>query len=683
MITYRTTVTGGTSTRADAFNEKRHRRRETGVMNSIRRIIVVDNHPLTLTFLKLHLEKEGYEVKTARSGLEALDIIKYFTPDVMFIDLIMPNINGIKLCKIIRSMPELDHIYIIILSAIAAEKRNGLLDVFTFGADTCIAKGPFQKMKQHIKTALDRALSGTDMGANESIIGLDDTCPRVITSELLSGNHHYEVILNGMTEGIMEVTAEGRIVYANPAAVSLAGTSEESLLATHFHALFRKQDQATVQSVIMNHTLPHQTTVNNGSFIINDRQVECKFLPLEEDGYTQIVILDDVTEQKQREAQIRHAQKMEAIGTLAGGIAHDFNNLLMGIQGNISLMLINAPDGHPDKRRLGKMEDLIDRGSKLTAQLLGYAQEGKYEIKPINLNDLVNKTADTIARTRKDITVRRFLTDPLFTVKADRGQIEQTLLNIMINASEAMPDGGTLHITTKNITATDRERPKGFLMTENYVMIDISDTGIGIDDAIIEKIFDPFFTTKGMGRATGLGLASAMGIIKGHHGNISVDSEKGKGTSFKIYLPETPALHSPQQHRKTGSSDKVLKKPTILLVDDEMHVLDVGRDMLTALGYHVLTASNGSEAVETYMNHGNMIDLVLLDMVMPAMGGREAFIRLKEIKESVKVLLVSGHSIDGEATEIMEQGCNGFIQKPFNMETLHERIKDILNPTQA
>jgi len=646
-------------------------------------IIVVDNHHLILKFLKTFLDKEGYEVKTAPSGLDALDIIKYFTPDVMFIDLIMPNINGIKLCKIIRTMPELDNTYIIILSAIAAEEQHGHLDFFTFGANACIVKGPFQRMKKHITEALDRARLGIDAGSYEKVLGLEDIHPRVITTELLTDNQHYEVILNGMTEGIMEVTPEGRIVYANPAAITLSNMAEESLLAIHFHELFEKQDHETIHSMIEDQSTIRQEIRSNGTFMINDHQVECTLLPLEEEGYKQIVILDDVTEQKRREAQLRYAHKMEAIGTLAGGIAHDFNNLLMGIQGNISLMMMSAPDGHTDQKRLDKIEGLIDRGSKLTAQLLGYAQEGKYEIRPINLNDLINKTADTIARARKDITVHCDLDDSLYTIEADRGQIEQVLLNILINASEAMPGGGDLIIKTMNITQDSRETCHDLLIPGNYAMVSITDTGIGIDEAIIDKIFDPFFTTKGMGQATGLGLASAFGIIKGHHGNLDVESEKGRGTSFKIYLPEKSSTHPPKQHTEALSSENFDTVPTILLVDDEEHVLDISQEMLKAMGYNVLTATNGNDAIETYMKHQDTIDLVLLDMVMPAMGGSETFNRLKKINETVKVLLSSGYSIEGEATEIMERGCNGFIQKPFRMETLQDMIRQILDRSQT
>lgn len=649
----------------------------------MKKIIVVDNHPLILTFLKTFLEKEGYEVKTARSGLDALDIIKYFVPDVMFIDLIMPNINGIKLCRIIRTMPELRDTYLIILSAIAAEDRQGHLDFLKFGANACIAKGPFQSMKEHIKEALDRARLGVETGSYEKILGIDDVHARVITSELLTGNQHYEVILNGMTEGIMEVTPEGRIVYANPAAVALVSMSEECILASDFHELFKEQDRETIQSLIENRNITHKEIRNNETFMINDRQVECKLLPIEDEGYKKIVILDDVTEQKRREAQLRHAQKMEAIGTLAGGIAHDFNNLLMGIQGNISLMILRSPDSHPDQKRLDKIEELIDRGSKLTTQLLGYAQEGKYETRPINLNDLINKTADTIARARKDITVHRDLTESLYTVEADRGQIEQVLLNILINASEAMPGGGNLIIETKNITQDDISTHHDVPIPGNYAMVSITDTGIGIDETIIEKIFDPFFTTKGMGQATGLGLASALGIIKRHHGHLDVKSEKGRETSFRIYLPEMSSAHHPRQHNGALSSLTTDAVPTMLLVDDEEHILDIGQEMLKAMGYNVLTASNGNDAVDIYMENQDTIALVLLDMVMPAMGGSEAFNRLKEINDKVKVILLSGYSIEGKATEIMERGCNGFIQKPFKMETLQEMIRKILNRSCA
>jgi nitrogen-specific signal transduction histidine kinase/CheY-like chemotaxis protein len=388
--------------------------------------------------------------------------------------------------------------------------------------------------------------------------------------------------------------------------------------------------------------------------------------------------MNDVTEQKIREIQIRHAQKMEAIGTLSGGIAHEFNNLLMGIQGNTSLMLLitNSADAHYN--RLKNIENLVQNGSKLTSQLLGYAREGRYQIRPVNLNKLVENTSYIFARTKKEITVKQELSTNLHMIDADQGQIEQTLLNFYINAADAMPGGGTLTSETMNVTHEDMSDRPYTPKSGNYVMLVITDTGIGMDEKTRERIFDPFFTTKETGHGTGLGLASAYGIIKGHRGYIDVKSEEGKGTSFIVYLPASKAVVRDQKAVVKGEQ-LLTKGETILLVDDEQLIREVSREMLEVSGYNVLLAGSGQEAIDIYKDHQDPINLVILDLIMPEMGGGEVYDRLKEINPAVKVLLSSGYSINGEATEIIERGCDGFIQKPFRILDLSQKINKILD----
>ncbi len=384
-------------------------------------------------------------------------------------------------------------------------------------------------------------------------------------------------------------------------------------------------------------------------------------------------LVRDISHQKRLEARLQQARKMEAIGTLAGGIAHDFNNLLMAIQGNVSLMLFDTD--YPHRKRLKSIEKQVRSGSGLTRQLLGYARKGKYEIKLINPDKVVEEISETFGRTRKEITIHRDLAKDLFPIEADQGQIEQVLLNLFINAGDAMPGGGNLTIRTMNVT---HQEMKGRLYDPKpgkYVLLTITDTGAGMDKETMERIFDPFFTTKQMGRGTGLGLASVYGIIKGHGGYIDVDSEKGQGTTFSIYLPA-----SKEKVEKTvETAEEIIEgSGTILFVDDEERVLDVGADVLKELGYTVLEAKSGREATETYKEHRDKIDMVILDMVMPDMGGGETYDRMKEINPNVKVLLSSGYSIDGQASEILKRGCDGFIQKPFGMKELSGRIKEIL-----
>ena len=389
------------------------------------------------------------------------------------------------------------------------------------------------------------------------------------------------------------------------------------------------------------------------------------------------VSLTDISERKRLESQFFNAQKMEAIGTLAGGIAHDFNNLLMAIEGLASLILQDTGADHPHYATLTKIEKQVKNGAKLTAQLLGYARRERTESTLIDINQVVRETAEAFGRTRKQIAINLDLDDALRPVDANPGQIEQVLLNLCVNAADAMSNGGRLSFKSTNATREVMQDHAYMPKRGEYVQLDVQDTGIGMDEATRERIFEPFFTTKEMGRGTGLGLASVFGIVKSMGGFIEVDSKIERGTTFRIYLPASgriltadpqPACEQPV----IGSSR------TVLLVDDEEVVLDVGVQMLQHFGYAVLPAANGHEALQLYTENKEKIDLVILDMVMPDMGGRVVYDRLKQCNSEVKVLLSSGYSISGEASEIMKCGCNGFIQKPFNIKELTAQIDHIL-----
>ena len=389
-----------------------------------------------------------------------------------------------------------------------------------------------------------------------------------------------------------------------------------------------------------------------------------------------LTIFHDITEQKRLEAQLQQAQKIEAIGTLAGGIAHDFNNLLMGIQGRTSLMLNDINLSHPHLEHLKGVEDYIKSATDLTRQLLGFAMGGKYEVKPADLNELVTRSSELFGRTKKEISIHKKIQEGLRTVEVDQGQIEQVLLNLYVNAWQSMPGGGELYLETENVLLGDRFVKPYELEPGKYVKISITDTGVGMDKATLERVFEPFFTTKEMGRGTGLGLASAYGIIKNHGGIIIVSSEKGKGATFNIYLPASER----EVFKEKELSEDILKgAETILLVDDEKMILDVGKELLKKLGYKVLVAKGGKAAVELYEANNEEIDMVILDMIMPHMGGGDTYDLMKTINPNIKILLSSGYSIDGQATEIMKRGCNGFIQKPFDMKGLSQKIREIFD----
>jgi signal transduction histidine kinase len=383
-------------------------------------------------------------------------------------------------------------------------------------------------------------------------------------------------------------------------------------------------------------------------------------------------------ERKRLQAQLIQAQKMEAIGTLAGGIAHNFNNTLMGIQGRASLMMFDKDPSDPDYEHLSGIEECVKNAMELNKDLLGFARGGKYEVKPTHLNSLIRHENEMFGRTKKEIRIHGKYEEELWAVEVDQIQIKQALLNLYVNAWQAMPGGGDLYIQTKNVSLGEEDTKPFEIDPGRYVKVSVTDTGVGMDAAIRKKIFDPFFSTKRQGEGSGLGLASLYGIIKNHGGFVNVYSEKGEGTTFNLYLPASKKevwKEAPQ----SGIHEIQHGEETVLLVDDENMVLEVGQAMLEKLGYRALTAGSGKEALDLYEQKKDEIDLVILDMIMPGMGGGETYDRLKAIGGDAGVLLSSGYSINGQAQEILDRGCNGFIQKPFAIEALSRKLREVLD----
>jgi len=394
-----------------------------------------------------------------------------------------------------------------------------------------------------------------------------------------------------------------------------------------------------------------------------------------EDGPATLNFLRDITIQRQLEKQLQLSQKMEALGTLAGGVAHDFNNLLMGIQGRNSLMLFDIDSSHPFYEHLKETEGYVMSAEKLTKQLLRFARGGKYEVKPTDLIKIIDRSTQMLARTRKEITIHKKNQSGVCTVEVDQDQIDQVLLNIFLNALQAMSGIGQLYIHTQEVILEDNFANANGLKAGKYVEIEITDTGIGMDEETAKRVFDPFFTTREQESGTGLGLASAYGIIKNHDGVITVESSKGKGATFRIYLP----ISDKPIPSELPAVQPILKgSETILLIDDEQIVIDVGAQMLRRLGYKVLTAHGGKEGIEIYRSNKDQIAVVILNLVMPEMSGGEVYGILKGIDPEVKVLLSSGYSQKGQASEILKRGCNGFIQKPFVTNELSIKIREIL-----
>ncbi len=326
--------------------------------------------------------------------------------------------------------------------------------------------------------------------------------------------------------------------------------------------------------------------------------------------------------------RLLQAQKMEAVGTLAGGIAHDFNNLLTGIRGYVSLMLHDVDTDYSHFDKLTRIEEMIKSAADLTSQLLGFARGGKYVLKTIDLNELLQKSSAMFCRAKHDVNTHLNTSKKPQRVEADRTQMEQVLLNLYMHAWQAMPGGGEMTISCKEMKFDETTAQRHNLTPGRYAVMSVSDKGVGMDEATMRRIFEPFFTTKELGRGTGLGLASAYGIIRNHCGTIEVESRKWVGSTFTIYLPLSSATELPKAEENgellTGSG-------TILLVDDQPVLLNIGAELLELLGYRVLTAQSGAKAIECYLKERGAIDAVMLDMIMPGLNGHDTYLQLKAI----------------------------------------------------
>jgi signal transduction histidine kinase len=472
---------------------------------------------------------------------------------------------------------------------------------------------------------------------------------------------------------VLRVSSEGTLLYANPASLPLL---------SHWGTVVgRPVPPAMGELVSAVHT--------SGEFWIttvefDDRLLSLLITPVSAADYVNIYGRD-IGERRRLEQHLRQMQKMEAIGTLAGGVAHDFNNLLTGILGYANELKLGSDPGDEVHEAATVIENAATRAAELTRQLLGFARKGKMEEVPVDVHRLIQEVVSMLGHTllsrngRRIRISQRLMAQPSY-VLGDQTQLQQVLLNLGVNARDAMPEGGELVIETC-AAELDEEYCRDHVGASpgRYLMISVTDTGSGIPKEIVDRIFEPYFTTKREGEGTGMGLAMVYGIVKNHGGSVRVYSEAGRGTTFKVYLPVAAAPEPVV--REARHETPIRGEGRILVVEDEDVIQAMATRMLESLGYDVVAASDGQEAVEYYEQHGGETDLVIIDMIMPRMNGRDCFRRLREMNPLVRAILSTGYGLDSAVRELLGDGMIGYVQKPYVIGQLSEAVAKALGGT--
>lgn len=500
----------------------------------------------------------------------------------------------------------------------------------------------------------------------------------------------YRRIVDSIQEGYFETNMEGRMTFCNQALISISGYSREDLIGATLQQLvpprtaramrgfFVKilksgQDAGATQFEVFDkagHTLIIELT----AALITDRQGK----PLGFRGMLRDVSKQVKAAEKERRLQSRllQAQKMEALGTLAGGLAHGFNNVLMAIQGNLSLIAMHLESDHPMQRHLRRINRATEKGSRLAREILSFAKVGKFVVMDTNLNRILKSTSRMFLRSNPRLRVIEIYQENLWATRVDRVQIGQVLLGLYMQAAEAMPTGGDLYLQSENIHLDESYTLPFGNRPGRYVKISVTDSGIGLSQEARQRIFEPFFSPYRPLRYEALGLASAYGIIKSHGGLINVYSEKAHGTTFNLYLPAT---------RKEPAEDEAARQigkgsETILLVDDDSTASQAARDILESRGYRVMMAGSGIEGLDIFDKFRQKIHLVIVDVILQDMNCDEVYEGLKQIDPNVLVLLTSGYNVNKRIASLLEQGCVGFVQKPFQTQTLSSKVRAALAP---
>ncbi len=622
------------------------------------KILYVDDDELTRLVMRNIFQGAGYELREAATGTEALRLAGE-RPDLVILDVNLPDINGFEVCRRIKAHPATHAIPVLHLSAkyvTSRDKAQGLEG----GADGYLIKPVEpQELLAQVKAML-RVHQAEEQA-------------RTVARQ-------WQATFDAISDGVCLLDCGGKVLRCNRAMEPLTGRTQTQILGTLWFNLFPDESELH-QGVTFREVLETQHRETR-EVALGDRWLQVTTDPMFDDAGALIgavLILADVSERRRLEDQLRQGQKMQAVGQLAGGIAHDFNNLLTVIQGNVALLLREAAAGSPGLEFLRAIEKASGRAAELVRQLLAYSRRTILWLKPINLHQAIEEMVTILRRTIDPrITVAVQSAPDLWPVQADPSQIHQVLMNLCLNARDAMPDGGRLALETDNVEL-GAEAIQGRVEARQgqFVRLRVRDTGRGIPPAVLPRIFDPFFTTKEPGKGTGLGLALVFGIVKQHRGWIECTSEVNQGTTFTIYFPRSPV---PVASAPEPEPDTVVPTghETVLLVDDEEMIRNLGRRLLQRAGYQVHLADNGAQALEMYRRERARIDLIILDLTMPQLSGKDTLRQLVQMNPDVRVIIASGYSAEDMDVSGLEKVA-GFIPKPFREEDLLKMIRQALD----
>ncbi len=506
--------------------------------------------------------------------------------------------------------------------------------------------------------------------------------------QVMESEERFRTLSENSPDIIYTLDNAGLITYVNPAAKKIMGYPQEDCLGRHFTDFVKPEDVDTYVQLLSRVKQGKETIKNfEGQLLAKDgttRLFDMSGAPnLNALGEMTGVVgtLKDFTEQRRLEHQLHHASKMNALGTLTGGISHDFNNIVQAISAYNQLLAMRKTEADPDWKYIMNIQGLTQRATDLVNRLLIFSRKVESKLVPVDVNEEIKKFYELLVSTLpKTIALRLDLADNLHLINGDTAQLGQVIMNLTVNAKDAMPEGGTLHIGTRNVElAEPLYRDNAQVKAGRYVLFTIADSGCGMDKDTRDRIFEPFFTTKEAGKGTGIGLSVVYGIVKNHAGHIFCTSEPGQGTTFEFYIPALDLITIEGKKEMDVKPDFLLGQETILLVDDEPPLLETGQELLTLLGYHVLTANSGESALAIVERERTGIALVILDLMMPGMGGVKCLAEILKIVPTMQVLIASGYTANVKSDKILKDGAAAFIQKPYRFEELSKIIREIID----